>query len=741
MSNYASATKNMESCRKERKVEYRSRDVTRSDESNVDTPVVDGDYESSENYTTDNVDDEIVVEDTYAIVSEYITHFGNKFEKDYPEYVEKSQLKIAKTFYQTLSNWSPIAFTNKMKEERRQEQIKKAADKALADKVRENNRLLAVEQLRERESSLAASIEERDWYHFIEQCEEERARLAQKEIDDVKKAAKKAKQTEKFEKEIKAYILRTQLLKKAQALNKRAAKRMKSEEESGVSPRVMTGDAERDKRINEGIELKLERQKRIADMITQENQDKANETYEVEIDTEVSEEEKEAMNEALQTAMVITSTAYESKIVFEPVNLKAEAKAAKIEAELKESKEWTLVQMKKKSQDKLPTISSIFTYRSYASEQYAKSAAEFNARQAKRILERQAKREEMAKNNVEEVVVDVELNEERTIAFEKLKTAKGTTKSQMCSSIGSGKCRHGVKCRFAHTVEELTPMECFFGNKCQFIVSSKKKCMCIHSMENKEEYCKRVGIKSEGASQVKMLYIPAPQVEVQVPTPPTHEIDTVRAIGFEKLKSASGGQTKSQMCSSIGSSFKCKHGAKCRFAHTIDELTPTECFFGNQCQLIMSPVKKCMCIHPDKENKEEYCQRVGLTQSQTPTPTPTPKVKRVCLSVGTNTPCPHGAKCKFLHTPITIPQPVVCVEVTPTPPPRAKRVCLSVGTNTPCPHGAKCKFLHTPTTPPPQEQLVKSEKERLENEIARLQAQLSLFTNESETFKQVLLKF
>jgi hypothetical protein len=262
-------------------------------------------------------------------------------------------------------------------------------------------------------------------------------------------------------------------------------------------------------------------------------------------------------------------------------------------------------------------------------------------------------------------------------------------------------------------------------------------------MENKEEYCKRVGIKSEGASPVKMLYIPAPQVEVQVQTPipqPTQQIDTVRAIGFEKLKSASGGQTKSQMCSSVGSGSKCKHGAKCRFAHTVDELTPTECFFGNQCQLIMSPVKKCMCIHPDKENKESYCQRVGLTQS--PIPTPTPKQKRVCLSVGTNTPCPHGAKCKFLHTPTTIPQPVVCVEVTPTPPPRAKRVCLSVGTNTPCPHGAKCKFLHTPTTtPPPQEQLVKSEKERLENEIARLQAQLSLFTNESETFKQVLLKF
>jgi len=740
MSSYASATKNMDSFRKERKVEYRSRDVTdKCEESDIDTPVVNGDYESSENCTTDNVDDD-VIEDTYMFVSEYITNFGNKFEKDYPDYNnnDKSNIRIAKTksFFQLLSaNWCPLAFTNKMKEERLQEQIKKAADKALADKVRENNRILALEQLRERESSISFITEERDRLDEIMlsiPIESKAFRLAR----EAREASKKAKETEKFEKERKAFILRTELIKKAKAINKRAAKKMKEEESE--SSNVITGNAERDRLINEGIE----RKKRIVEMMTQENQDKANETYEVEIDTEVSEEEKEAMNEALQTAMAITTTTYESKIVFEPVNLKAEAKAAKIEAELKESKEWTLVQMKKKSQDKLPTVSSIFTYRSYATEQYAKNAAEFNARQAKRVLERQIKREEIMKHAdiMGEDVAEVSTNEERTLAFEKLKTAKGTSKSQMCSSVESGdKCKHGAKCRFAHTIYELTPMECFFGNKCQFIVSSKKKCMCIHSVENKEEYCKRVGIKSQDSYIPKMIYIPAPQMEVQVPIPPVQEIDNVRAIGFEKLKSASAGQTKSQMCSSVESGDKCKHGAKCRFAHTIYELTPTECFFGNQCQLIMSLVKKCMCIHPDKENKEEYCQRVGLTQSQTPTPTP--KVKRVCLSVGTNTPCPHGAKCKFLHTPTTTtpPIPVICVEV-PTPAPRAKRLCMSVGTNTPCPHGAKCKFLHTPTTTP-QEQLAKSEKERLENEIAKLQAQLSLFTNESDSFKQVLLKF
>jgi hypothetical protein len=78
-------------------------------------------------------------------------------------------------------------------------------------------------------------------------------------------------------------------------------------------------------------------------------------------------------------------------------------------------------------------------------------------------------------------------------------------KTSMCRSVKTGKrCRH-KKCRFAHSIKELTIRECAFGEECRFVrfVDGKwvnksktgKMCSCSHPGEAKEDYFARCGIE------------------------------------------------------------------------------------------------------------------------------------------------------------------------------------------------------------------------------------------------------
>lgn len=52
-------------------------------------------------------------------------------------------------------------------------------------------------------------------------------------------------------------------------------------------------------------------------------------------------------------------------------------------------------------------------------------------------------------------------------------------------------CKMGKACKFAHSIEQLSPFECKFGAKCKNGV----KCSFKHQAETKEQYVKRLGIK------------------------------------------------------------------------------------------------------------------------------------------------------------------------------------------------------------------------------------------------------
>jgi hypothetical protein len=121
---------------------------------------------------------------------------------------------------------------------------------------------------------------------------------------------------------------------------------------------------------------------------------------------------------------------------------------------------------------------------------------------------------------VESVVYATEVYSDRCKGFEvlgdKKKQEEQFARTKMCNSIGSGyKCKHGSKCRFAHSTEELTVRECRFGNGCRFADT----CTFKHPGETKEQYLIRQGVKVATPALAKVEVKAVPKVEVKASAP------------------------------------------------------------------------------------------------------------------------------------------------------------------------------------------------------------------------------
>lgn len=77
-----------------------------------------------------------------------------------------------------------------------------------------------------------------------------------------------------------------------------------------------------------------------------------------------------------------------------------------------------------------------------------------------------------------------------------------------------------------------------------------------------------------------------------------------------------------KICKSIFEKTKCKHGDKCCFAHSPNQLIIKDCGYGSTCIHIYmennllknkNPNKVCEFIHP-QEDKEHYFTRIGLKE-------------------------------------------------------------------------------------------------------------------------------
>ena len=144
-------------------------------------------------------------------------------------------------------------------------------------------------------------------------------------------------------------------------------------------------------------------------------------------------------------------------------------------------------------------------------------------------------------------------------------------KTKICLSLQIGQpCKYGTKCNFAHTLEELTPIKCSFE-----FCNNGINCTYIHPNESKSDFCTRNSIFFDNDWNL---------------------IKTKVAVKSTK---------KTRMCSYIMLGQQCKHSI-CNFAHTLEELSPVECSFKDNC----NKGNLCKFFHPS-ENKNDYCKRIN----------------------------------------------------------------------------------------------------------------------------------
>jgi hypothetical protein len=102
--------------------------------------------------------------------------------------------------------------------------------------------------------------------------------------------------------------------------------------------------------------------------------------------------------------------------------------------------------------------------------------------------------------------------------------------------------------------------------------------------------------------------------------------DEERSKVFELLADKEALQkrlTKTRMCNSVDTDKPCLHGENCRFAHSLDELVISDCFFEDRCRFVKIQKGRvynkgdgCKCCphkHP-QETIEEFYSRTGLTK-------------------------------------------------------------------------------------------------------------------------------
>jgi hypothetical protein len=85
----------------------------------------------------------------------------------------------------------------------------------------------------------------------------------------------------------------------------------------------------------------------------------------------------------------------------------------------------------------------------------------------------------------------------------KIELGANLAKTRMCNSVEKNEtCRHGEKCRFAHSLEELVTRNCFFKGECRFVRFENGKlvnngrdiCRNKHPNESQDEFIERVGL-------------------------------------------------------------------------------------------------------------------------------------------------------------------------------------------------------------------------------------------------------
>jgi hypothetical protein len=110
----------------------------------------------------------------------------------------------------------------------------------------------------------------------------------------------------------------------------------------------------------------------------------------------------------------------------------------------------------------------------------------------------------------------------------------------------------------------------------------------------------------------------------------TSHFNTERTEAFNLLMDKNKMAEKlvcTKMCKSVAENKPCPHGEKCRYAHSMEKLVISECFFKERCHFVRKnqkgkyynkgKVKKCTRQHPD-ETRENLFERLNLPVNTSP---------------------------------------------------------------------------------------------------------------------------
>ena len=198
-------------------------------------------------------------------------------------------------------------------------------------------------------------------------------------------------------------------------------------------------------------------------------------------------------------------------------------------------------------------------------------------------------------------------------------------KTRVCESLKTKvKCRHGDKCRFAHNKEELVIKKCDFSSNC-----TNQNCQFKHDTETDYEFYSKVGFKvnkpilsvkianptlpNSWASMASIkCFVPRPNGSMSSSLSSSMSCSLVNTPKSKPENIVNNNKTK--LCNSLETGDKCKHGLKCRFAHSIDELVPKKCNYGDECHLVnVKSVNGNMLFF--NVNKDRICKYQHTSES------------------------------------------------------------------------------------------------------------------------------
>lgn len=206
--------------------------------------------------------------------------------------------------------------------------------------------------------------------------------------------------------------------------------------------------------------------------------------------------------------------------------------------------------------------------------------------------------------NVKPLYVQEEIKMTQDIATPKKSALNGCVK--MCVSVLNGTtCRHGDNCRFSHNEEGL-------------------KITTRPTLKVQDFVTPKIALKGYAINFELDKVVEKPVIfEQEITSQETSRQDALEILGDEKAIRKLKKCTK--MCLSVLNGTTCRHGDKCRFAHSEEELTIGECFFGSRCKHVyynkgeyMSiKGKQCQHKHP-AETDSNYYNRTGLPEPMKP---------------------------------------------------------------------------------------------------------------------------